>query len=308
MKIMRQHLVALILVSLVILLSACRSKDPNEELASESQYKVYYINSKTSGLESVNYEIAATEKEDQLKELFDQLKRKPDNVLYKSAIPETISVKEYKFNEDGLLTIDFDVSYSELTGIPEVLCRAAIVKTLCQIPGIDIVEFNINGQPLQVSGNTVVGFMTAEDFIDNTGSDTKVKLYYANEEGNALVEYIAKVNRTGTGTIEELVLNELIKGPTEIGMMKTIPEGTSLISVTTKEGLCTVNFNEKFLDKVPNVTDEIAIYSVVNTLVELPNINKVQFLINNETRKTYREGTAFDGIFERKLQLIEGSN
>jgi len=70
-----------------------------------------------------------------------------------------------------------------------------------------------------------------------------------------------------------------------------------------------VDFNEKFLDKLPNITDKIAIYSIVNTLVELPvlDINKVQFTINSKVQETYREGMEFDVSFERDLSLIEGS-
>ena len=92
-------------------------------------------------------------------------------------------------------------------------------------------------------------------------------------------------------------------------MYPTIPEGTTLLNVTTKEGICYVDFNEKFLEKIPEITNETAIYSVVNSLMELPkrNISKVQFLINGEVVPTYREGFAFDGYFERNLSLIKST-
>jgi germination protein M len=153
--------------------------------------------------------------------------------------------------------------------------------------------------------------MTEEDFIDSTGADTNypVILYFANQDGDALVEYEFNIKYNGSSTIEENVIKQLINGPTEIGMYDTIPEGTTLLNVSTKEGICYVDFNEKFLDKLPNITDKIAIYSIVNTLVELPvlDINKVQFTINSKVQETYREGMEFDVSFERDLSLIEGS-
>jgi hypothetical protein len=42
-------------------------------------------------------------------------------------------------------------------------------------------------------------------------------------------------------------------------------------------------------------------------LAELQGINKVQFTINSEVVKTYREGTSFDVTFERNLNLIKGN-
>ena len=136
-----------------------------------------------------------------------------------------------------------------------------------------------------------------------------VSLYFANKKGDGLIESTANINYNGTGSIEELVIKQLINGPTEIGMYPTIPEGTTLLNVTTKEGICYVDFNEKFLEKIPEITNETAIYSVVNSLMELPkrNISKVQFLINGEVVPTYREAFAFDGYFERNLSLIKST-
>jgi germination protein M len=134
-----------------------------------------------------------------------------------------------------------------------------------------------------------------------------VKLYFANKTGDGLVEYATDIYYNGTGTIEELVINKLINGPTATGMYDTIPEGTVLLDVNTKDGICYVDFNEKFLDQLPDISDEIPIYSIVNSLVELPNmkINKVQFKINGEVQASYRENIEFDGFFERNLELIE---
>lgn len=306
---MKKIITAGLLFLCSILLGACSNGGKNHTNDDKSVVNIYYINTKTSGLVSEPYNLIGKEKDEKVQELLYMLKKKPESIIYKSAMTDKAVVKDFAFNEDGQLTVNFDMAYGELTGIPEVLCRAVIVKTLCQLPEVEYIQFNVNGQPL-MNSDGVVGLLTEEDFVDSTGGVTnyKVKLYFSNEEGNALVEYVTDIKYTGSGTIEELVLEKLIEGPTEVGMYRTIPEGTSLLNVTKKDGICYVDFNEKFLDKLPDVSDQITIFSIVNTLVELPNINKVQFMINNEVQKTFREDTAFDLFFERNLSLIEGIN
>lgn len=306
---MRKLIAIIFILLMIMVLGACDKKENDNITSDESVIDLYYIDTKTSGIVSESYPMQATTKEEQVSELLNALKQGPKNMVYKSALPDNVVVKESYFNKDGRLTINFESSYSELSGIPEVLCRATIVKTLSQIAEVEYIEFIVNGQLLKDSNGILVRFMTEEDFIENTGDETnyKVKLYFTNEEGTTLIEFISDIYYTGTGSIEELVIKQLINGPTESGMYKTIPEGTTLLNVTTKEGICYVDFNEKFLEKLPNIADEITIYSIVNSLVELPNINKVQFTINSVVQKTYHEGTAFNVSFERKLDLIEGS-
>ncbi len=204
------------------------------------------------------------------------------------------------------MLINFDTNYSQLSEIPEVLCRATVVKTMCQIPGIDFVLFNVNGQLLIDSNGVQTGLMTSEFFIENTGAEInyKVTLYFANETGDSLKVTSRNIFYTGAAPIEELVINQLINGPTEIGLYASIPNGTTLLNVSTKESICYVDFNEKFLEKLPDVTDEVTIYSVVNSLVELPGINKVQFRINGKSVETFGN-TSFDVLFERNLSISE---
>ncbi len=297
--------VLILMLLMIISLGACDNQKKASDKASE--VSIYYIDSKTSALVSETYQMISEDRDEQIEELLYMLKLNPENLLHKSTFTDIVKVKEFTFNEDSSLTINFEPNYNELSGINEVLCRAAIVKTLSQIPGVEYIQFAVNGQPLIDPNGNLVGIMTKEDFIDNTGTETKVKLYFTNKAGDALVEHITDITYTGTGSLEELVLDELMKGPTQIGMYPTIPEGTDLLQVEMKEGVCYVDFNNKFMEKIPELKDEIAIYSVVNTLIELPYISKVQFLINGEVQPVYGDGITFDGFFERNLSLIEES-
>ena len=60
-----------------------------------------------------------------------------------------------------------------------------------------------------------------------------------------------------------------------------------------------MNLDSAFLTVVGNVSTDVAIYSIVNSLVELTNINKVQILINGEVPDSFSNST-----FERNLDYV----
>lgn len=308
---MKRRMVFILFLLFGILLAACSNGNKNS--SGKKTVNIYYVDTKTSGLASEKYELTNTDQKAEINELLEKLTKTPKNVVYKTAVQESTlpysDSRRFSFDESGSLIVNFNESYYKLLGVEEVLCRAAIVKTLCQVKGVEYIQFSVNDQPLKDSDGNVVGPLTSEDFIDNpeTSTSYKVKLYFANKKGDALIEYLTDINYTGKEAIEELVLQQLINGPTKMGMYGTIPEGTVLLDVSKADGICTVDFNEKFLEKLPNINENIAIYSVVNTLVELPGINKVRFTINGEAKKTYWEDVRFDEAFERKLGLIENS-
>lgn len=301
---MKKHLFILIAVSLMIfILCACERDDKKTE---GIPVDIYYIDTKTSGLVKEEYDMIGKDTNEQIAELLAKLKGEPKNLVYRSAMAANVTYT-FTLNKDKSLTIDFNSAYSQQTGVAEVLCRAVIVKTLTQIKSVDYIQFTVNGSPLVDSNGTFVGTLTADDFIDSMETSTtfRVKLYFANRTGDKLIEYDSDIKYSGTSSIEEMVINQLINGPTELGLYDTIPEGTVLLNISKSEGICTVDFNEMFLEKLPNITEDVAIYSVVNTLVELPDIKKVQFTINSKTVKTYWENTAFDTMYERNLDIIQ---
>lgn len=288
-----------------------------EQKSDESEYKVYYLDSEEARVVGEPYEPEGNGTTELLEEFLLQLDLNPKNLSYKKAKPDNVTIKDYKLTDDGQLSLNFDVNYKSLTGISEILCRAAIVKTLGQIDGIEYIEFNVNGQPLMNTNEKPIGFMKRDDFIENTGGETDytqevtMTLFFANKKGNALVETRVTKIYDGTISMEQLIIEQLIKGPSVIKGTKegtlypTIPSSVSLIKVSTKDGVCYVDLSKEFLEKIPEITDQVAIYSVVNSLVEMPSVNKVKFLIEGEEHKTYRETMTFNEFFERNLDIVK---
>lgn len=148
-------------------------------------------------------------------------------------------------------------------------------------------------------------------FIDNAGDEintyekVRLILYFTDESGTKLVEANRSVVYNTNISMEKLVVEQLIKGPNNEEIYPTINPETKVNSVTVKDGICYVNLNESFLTQMTNVTSEVTIYSITNSLVELSNVNKVQISINGDTEGTYRESIPFSTIFERNLELID---
>lgn len=306
-----------LLLILILSITACKNENKNKTETKESDFWIYYINYEETQVVREAYIPKHVETLDLIQEFLNQLDKNPKDLTYKKAKPDFVALKGYELKEDGQLTLDFDGNYNDLEGITEILCRTAIVKTLSQIEGVDYIEFYVNGHPLMDTNEKPISFMKGSDFIDNTGGhinynqDVTMTLFFANKKGNALVETRIKKIYDGTVPMEQLIIEQLIKGPSVIkgaendSLYPTLPGDTKFLKVTTKDGVCYIDMNEIFLEKLPDITNEVAIYSVVNSLAELPTIDKVKFLINGEEQKTYKETIPFDGYFERNLDIIQ---
>ncbi len=57
---------------------------------------------------------------------------------------------------------------------------------------------------------------------------------------------------------------------------------------------------------MPGVSREATLYSIVNSLVELPYINKVQFSIEGDTVRYFGDSSIpFDVPLERNLEIVK---
>lgn len=107
--------------------------------------------------------------------------------------------------------------------------------------------------------------------------------------------------------VEQIIVEQLIKGPEKAGLYPTIPKGTSLISIEVKDGTAYVNFSEEFKTNHwgGSAGEAMTIYSIVNSLTELPNIKQVMFLIEGREEETLAGHFAFNEPFRRVENIIK---
>lgn len=299
----------LMIVSLLCLaIMACRGgEDENDK---QNNVQVYYINREETAIKPVVYELQSAERAEAVSELLNVMRTEPEADELKAAISGNIQIYSCRINENRLI-IDFAKSYKDMPPTTEILVRAAIVRTVTQVEGIDEVEFEIEGETMIDYAGIVVGVMNAGQFIDNAGTEINayeevtLQLYFANEDGTALRPVSRTVEYNTNVSLEKLVMEQLIKGPDASGGNPTINPATKVINVTVNDGTCYVNLDSTFLTQIYTVTSEVTIYSIVNSLVELDNVNKVQILVNGESKISYQESINLNTTFGRNLDLIE---
>lgn len=306
---MKKIMAYMLLLLFMTWVSACGRKEQENSY----QYHIYYVNQERTRIVSEEYVTGTSseQKEELLQELLAQLKDTAEKPEYVAPLSETF--QKYTLNEKQM-NLDFGAAYISQEPIEEVLRRAAVVRTLTQINGIDTITFSVQGDALLDAVGIPVGAMTADAFIDNAGTEINAyveaafRLYFANEAGNALTEISRNVVYNGNISMEQQVVEELIKGPgkdKDAGHYPVIHPAVKIISVTVKDRVCYVNLSEEFLTPVYDVTSQVALYSIVNSLVELPGVNKVQISVEGDTNVIYRDGISLTTVFERNLDIIE---
>lgn len=283
-------------------LAACREEEP----VGANVYRIYAVSNSETKVESHARLMNHISGEEGLQELIDCLSAPPEKLEYKAPLAMGFQLMGTQL-EDGKLQLNVDKNYSNLPATTEVLVRAAIVRTLTQLPEVKYVGITVEGSQLFDNAGEAVGWMSADTFINNDGNEIntydsiRVKLYFANESGDKLIAAYREKYYLTNIPVERFVVEELIAGPSGRveGLYPSINSETKIVSVITKDGVCYVNLDSSFLNVVNNVATEVSVYSIVNSLVELSNVNKVQILINGEVPSIFENST-----FERNLDCV----
>lgn len=299
---MKKWYVCLVFLFCMLCMSGCSE----EETKSGNIYQVYQISSSGTAVVVHDHEMKATETLEILEELITCMSTMPEKLQYKA--PFTMGFQLLSMKQDGkVVWLDMSKEYNDLPVMTEVLVRAAIVRTLTQVEEIKYVGITVEGGPLYNSAGEAINLMGAELFIDNDGSEIntyelkRIKLYFANDTGDKMIAAYREKRYSTNISLERFVVEELIKGPSGKipGLYPTINPQTEIINVLTKDGICYVNLSQEFLTVVNNVSTGISVYSIVNSLVELSNVNKVQILVNGEVPATFSTS-----VFERNLDDV----
>ncbi|MDA8233274.1 MAG: GerMN domain-containing protein [Clostridia bacterium] len=115
----------------------------------------------------------------------------------------------------------------------------------------------------------------------------KLVVYFPDEQGNRLVP-VTKVVPQQDKPLAEQVIEELIKGPGPASLGEAIPNGAKLLSLEVKDGIAYVNWSKEFQTNHwgGSTGDSNTIYSIVNSFTELPDIKKVQFLLEGKVEES----------------------
>lgn len=168
--------------------------------------------------------------------------------------------------------------------------------------------FNKGNDEIQPASSIVMNEDEARKLTDKV----PVHLYFATADNMSLrleVRYIPVIEaKKSVNNLASIVVKELIAGPTAgSGLKATIPAGTQLRGpVGINTGVATVDLSKEFIDKHPGgkIAEQLTIYSIVNSLTEIKEIQKVKFTINAKAQKDFKGNFQFDTPFPRSDSII----
>ncbi|MBR1572854.1 MAG: GerMN domain-containing protein [Lachnospiraceae bacterium] len=308
----KKYMALLLVVSMcAAIFTGCSKKNQ------ETGPYIYYLTAANDGIGKEKCEFKTDNVTGRVDELMEGLSTDPQSVDLKRTIPSSVKLLDYEV-DDSTLVLYFNREYSDIGGYKEVLIRAAIVKTLLQIDGIDGISFYVAGSPLVDVNGSLVGIMTADTFIEDFSEDTKelakatMVLYFASADGQALVKRDVDVYYNTNVSMERLVVEHLLQGPKSNNVsgniIGTMPNDTKLKSISVNDGVCYVRFDSGFLNGNSAVSSKVMLYSIVDSLTELDSINKVQISIEtgNTTLDSQVQALGFElnTSYERDVSLV----
>lgn len=299
-----------LLLLAALALTACRGAGSEE--APGDAYQIYYLNASMTQLSPWEYRTETQDPDLLIQELMEQFLHVPNDVDSQAALSDKVGYLGYR-QEEQVLYLYFDAGYgsrANMNATREILCRAALTKTMTQVEGVDYISIYVADQPLLDQSGSPVGVLSEGDFIEsisdvNTFEKTSLTLYFADETGQYLLPEEREVVHSINTSMEKLIVEELIRGPEQAGRAAVLPSGTKLLNVSVSENVCYVNFDAEFLNNTLSVNEYLPIYAVVNSLCVSSTVNKVQITVNGSQDVMFRDTVSLNTQFERNLELEE---
>ncbi len=298
---MLKKLFAVLITAAIILgLASCAAENDN---ADKDKLSVYYINSSSyenggDYIEAFDYYLS--ENEDMINNALDYLSQPPENSGLETALVKGTRIYSYEL-EGSVIDVSLSPAYLLLTELEKSAIKCCLTLTLC---GISEVEYlNIYVDEKLVDEKLDARMMIIED-TDTNELEKRICLYFPDANNYYLrTEYRILTVRQDV-LLAEYVVEELIKSTQAEGLRPSVPAGTRLLSAELKNGVCVVNFSKEFIDNRPDTASgqRLTIYSIVNSLVGLDNIDEVMFLVEGKAAEGYEyidisdSFTAFEDI------------
>lgn len=129
-----------------------------------------------------------------------------------------------------------------------------------------------------------------EEMTEEQERQTIISLYYTNIETKTLMPEarVIDVKRLVENPYKVLV-ELLIEKPKNEKLESSIPEGTKVNNAILKNNTVELDLSKEFIENQDGDVEKasLSIYSIVNTLTELNEVNSVKILIDGEENKKF---------------------
>lgn len=274
---------------LCILLAAFLLAGCTKAPANTQTVELYFLNADSTKMVLEEREVEKTSSAQDLIEIAAKaLIGGPASADLKAAIPPDARLISVEL-EDTIATVNMSKEFDRGSDIEKLWSRYTLISTLCSIDGVRKTKILVGGEEIvSIATGEALGALGKEDIIIDappTENNRKtITLYFADENATYLKPETRTLSLKSNETEEYLIVSEIINGPKNDRLYKTVSSDVKIRSVETREGVCFVNLSEDFVTKSTggSTKESFAIFSIVNSLCRLENVDKVQFLIEGQ--------------------------
>ena len=243
----------------------------------------------------------------------DEIRFAIEKVMGKAVSAELVSAFSSKFAmesftlSDGELIINFEKGYLELSGIDKTAANCCLVMTLCSLSGVNSVSIYVDSERAQKA-------LTLDSVVivdtETNPSERQLRLYFPSVERPFLGSEPRTLTVDAEMPLYGYVVEELFRPPSYEGLSPIFPEGSVLLGISAEHSVCTVNLSREFYDNRPKTILEarLIIYSVVNSLTALSEIDAVRFLIDGETCESYNYIPLSEPLGRNEKMVAQGTS
>jgi germination protein M len=279
--------VLIIALTLIIVLSGCGLI--KQDTVTSENIDLYFAQKGNEGLDkeqsSIEYKDAS---EKYTKTLNEWVKGPSDLAKFEKSISDTVKVLGITFEQDKL-TVNLNKDFNTFGGVMhEAATISSLVNTMVQFPEINSVRIMIEGKDLIAPSGNPYGFLSEIQFDpNNVGQmeNNEVTLYFAEDQAMYVVAEKRKINIEKDAPKDVLIkvlIEEMIKGPTNTDLYPTIPAETRVNSVVVVGQRATIDFSEEMYTKHSRgaAGEDMTLTSIANTITEIEGITEVVLLLN----------------------------
>ncbi len=292
---MKNRLVKILVILMVMGIFTGCSSDANQgsttppDDTEKVKVQLYYSDLGNEQFVVEEREILFPKDHDKYSIVLQELIKGTENSDYRSNIAsKTIVYGTMKQSNDLIVNVSKD--FCSFGGsIAEIIAVGSVVNTLTSLDrDINRVKILVEGEELIGPSGNPRGFMEPFDNNINQPEVSKeITLYFCNQDATALETEIRTITVAPDISMNDLMLRtleELIKGPTNSDLHKTIPAEVQVNSVVIDNNIAQVDFSIEMHTKHwgGSTGEGMTINSIVYTLTEFPGIDKVKMTVEGE--------------------------
>jgi germination protein M len=143
-------------------------------------------------------------------------------------------------------------------------------------------------------------------YLDDYGitSEFKSRIYYPNIDGSGLIEDYVTLDASSNESLEQQIVEYLYKGDGK-SYVGSISSDTAINMISVSDGVCFLDFSKEFLDGIEGINYDLILYSIVDSLTVLKNVNSVDISVDGNRQLMLGENIDLSLSYESDLSYVK---